>query len=100
MQNYLFILFFHSVVPTLPPTTTPDPSKTTTPGPTTIATTTTTTTTTHAPGTGFCNGKPDGLYAHEEDRNKFYMCAGGTTHIQACGGGTVFDIGCKCCAWP
>ncbi|TNN88241.1 Chitotriosidase-1 [Liparis tanakae] len=31
----------------------------------------TTTITTHAPGTGFCNGKPDGLYAHPDDRESY-----------------------------
>jgi len=82
-------------LPPLPPTqppTTPDPSMTTTPP--------TTTTTTHAPGSGFCNGKPDGIYAHESDRSKFYVCAGGVTFVRACGNGTVFDDACKCCVWP
>ncbi|XP_042590123.1 acidic mammalian chitinase-like [Cyprinus carpio] len=82
------------VVPPRPSTTTPKPGQTTTP------TTTTTTTTTHAPGPGFCNGKPDGLYPHPEDPNKYYNCAGGHTYIDNCGPGTVFDDSCKCCVWP
>ncbi|XP_029008021.1 acidic mammalian chitinase-like [Betta splendens] len=81
-------------MPTLPPTTTPDPNFTT------KSTTTTTTTTTHAPGPGFCNGKPDGLYANPDDKATFYMCAGGITHLRYCGAGSVFNDKCKCCAWP
>ncbi|KAJ0023443.1 hypothetical protein NQD34_003342 [Periophthalmus magnuspinnatus] len=81
-------------LPPLPPTTTRDPSATT------LTTTTTTTTTTHAPGPGFCNGKPDGLYPNPDDKNAFYMCAGGITHHRNCGAGTVFDDACKCCIWP
>ncbi|XP_069007104.1 chitotriosidase-1-like [Embiotoca jacksoni] len=84
-------------LPPLPPTTTPRPGNSTT-SPTT--TTTTTTTTTHAPGSGFCNGKPDGLYPHPEDKSSFYMCAGGITHVRKCGTGSVYNDGCKCCAWP
>uniref|UniRef100_A0A8C2BF65 chitinase n=1 Tax=Cyprinus carpio TaxID=7962 RepID=A0A8C2BF65_CYPCA len=81
-------------LPPRPSTTTPKPGQTTTP------TTTTTTTTTHAPGPGFCNGKPDGLYPHPEDPNKYYNCAGGHTFLEHCATGTVFDDTCKCCAWP
>uniref|UniRef100_A0A8C1J9S6 Acidic mammalian chitinase n=1 Tax=Cyprinus carpio TaxID=7962 RepID=A0A8C1J9S6_CYPCA len=81
-------------IPPRPSTTTPKPGQTTTP------TTTTTTTTTHAPGPGFCNGKPDGLYPHPEDPNKYYNCAGGHTFLEHCATGTVFDDTCKCCAWP
>ncbi|KAK9528402.1 hypothetical protein VZT92_012564 [Zoarces viviparus] len=91
-------------LPPLPPTTTPKPgASTTTPKPgasTTSRPTTTATTTTHAPGPGFCNGKPDGLYPHPDDRNLFYMCAGGITHVNKCGSGSVYDDGCKCCIWP
>ncbi|XP_056293636.1 acidic mammalian chitinase-like [Pseudoliparis swirei] len=88
------------VLPPLPPTTaptTPVPGASTTSRPTT---TSTTTITTHAPGSGFCNGKPDGLYAHPDDRQSFYMCAGGITHVNKCGTGSVFDQSCMCCAWP
>ncbi|XP_062312131.1 chitinase, acidic.2 [Osmerus eperlanus] len=81
-------------LPPLPPTTTPKP------GASTTRPTTTSTTTTHAPGSGFCNGKPDGLYAHPDDASSFYMCAGGITHIRPCGTGSVFDDSCKCCVWP
>ncbi|XP_051529370.1 acidic mammalian chitinase-like [Myxocyprinus asiaticus] len=82
------------IVPTLPPATT------TRPGEPTTSTTTTTTTTTHAPGPGFCNGKPDGLYPHPEDPVKFYNCAGGNSYLSSCSAGTVFDDRCKCCSWP
>uniref|UniRef100_A0A671V6R8 Chitotriosidase-1 n=1 Tax=Sparus aurata TaxID=8175 RepID=A0A671V6R8_SPAAU len=81
-------------LPPLPPTTTPRPGASTTTPPTT------TTTTTHAPGPGFCNGKPDGLYANPDDKTSFYMCAGGITHVRYCGTGSVFDESCKCCVWP
>ncbi|KAM9759181.1 acidic mammalian chitinase-like [Menidia menidia] len=84
-------------LPPLPPTTTPKPGASTT-SPATAPTTTTTTT--HAPGSGFCNGKPDGLYPNPDDRTSFYMCAGGITHIRHCGTGSVFDDSCKCCVWP
>ncbi|KTG32537.1 hypothetical protein cypCar_00033189 [Cyprinus carpio] len=90
----MLIKMLFPVVPPRPSTTTPKPGQTTTP------TTTTTTTTTHAPGPGFCNGKPDGLYPHPEDPNKYYNCAGGHTYIDNCGPGTVFDDSCKCCVWP
>uniref|UniRef100_A0A8C2D320 chitinase n=1 Tax=Cyprinus carpio TaxID=7962 RepID=A0A8C2D320_CYPCA len=81
-------------LPPRPSTTTPKPGQTTTP-----TTTTTTTTTTHAPGPVFCNGKPDGLYPHPEDPNKYYNCAGGHTFLENCGKGTVFDDSCKCCSF-
>ncbi|XP_005951822.1 acidic mammalian chitinase [Haplochromis burtoni] len=84
-------------LPTLPPTTTPKPGVSTT---TPTTTTTTTTTTTHAPGPGFCNGKPDGLYPNPDDQSSFYNCAGGVTHVSQCGSGSVFHDSCKCCGWP
>ncbi|TRY98308.1 hypothetical protein DNTS_022310 [Danionella cerebrum] len=84
-------------LPPLPPTTTSNPGESSTK---TTTATTTTTTTTHAPGPGFCNGKPDGLYAHPEDPNKYYSCAGGTTYTESCAPGTEFDDSCKCCGWP
>ncbi|XP_075318416.1 acidic mammalian chitinase-like [Odontesthes bonariensis] len=82
-------------LPPLPPTTTPKPGASTT-----SPATTTPTTTTHAPGSGFCNGKPDGLYANPDDETSFYNCSGGITHISHCGAGSVFDESCKCCSWP
>lgn len=82
-------------LPPLPPTTPPQPGQSI---PTT--TTTTTTTTTNAPGTGFCNGKPDGLYVYPSDPTKYYQCAGGETYVEECGAGTEFDDSCKCCTWP
>ncbi|XP_068598928.1 acidic mammalian chitinase-like [Brachionichthys hirsutus] len=89
--------------PTPSPTNTPEPGVTTlkppTP-PTPDALTTTTTTTTHVPGSGFCNGKPDGIYVNPDDKTSFYTCAGGETFLRYCASGTVFDDGCKCCVWP
>ncbi|XP_070965110.1 acidic mammalian chitinase-like [Oncorhynchus clarkii lewisi] len=81
------------VLPPLPPTTTPKPGSVTTTRPTT-------TVTTHAPGTGFCNGKPDGIYANPDDITTFYMCAHGLTHLNTCGNGSVFDPSSKICVWP
>ncbi|KAM9364888.1 acidic mammalian chitinase-like [Pholidichthys leucotaenia] len=81
-------------LPPLPSTTTPKP------GDTTTSRATPTTTTTHAPVPGFCNGKPDGLYANPDDKTSFYMCAGGITYLRPCGTGSVFDDSCKCCVWP
>uniref|UniRef100_A0A3P9IQ92 chitinase n=1 Tax=Oryzias latipes TaxID=8090 RepID=A0A3P9IQ92_ORYLA len=84
-------------LPPLPSTTTPKPGASTT---TPTTTSTTTTTTTHAPGSGFCNGKPDGLYPNPDDRATFYMCSGGITHLTQCGAGSVYNDSCKCCSWP
>uniref|UniRef100_A0A8C9QZ19 chitinase n=1 Tax=Scleropages formosus TaxID=113540 RepID=A0A8C9QZ19_SCLFO len=89
--NYPLIEF-----PSMPPPTTPKPGVTNTK----TTTTTTTTTTTHEPGTGFCAGKPDGIYPHEENPMYFYDCAGGKTYLRNCGPGTVFSDSCKCCSWP
>ncbi|XP_030634604.1 acidic mammalian chitinase-like [Chanos chanos] len=83
-------------LPPLPSTTTHKPGITTTQRPTTA----TTTTTTHAPGTGFCAGKPDGIYVNPDDKTKYYDCAGGRTYDRHCGTGTVFNDSCKCCSWP
>uniref|UniRef100_A0A8C5DAS6 chitinase n=1 Tax=Gouania willdenowi TaxID=441366 RepID=A0A8C5DAS6_GOUWI len=80
--------------PEMPSTTTPKPGVTTTPKPTI------TSTTTPVPGSGFCNGKPDGIYSNPEDITSFYMCAGGITHLRYCGSGSVFNDNCKCCVWP
>jgi len=87
--------------PPRPPTTRP-PRPTTRPPkpPTTRPPATTSSVTTGVPGSRFCKGKPDGLYAHESDRALFYMCAGGRTYLRSCGLGSVFDDGCKCCVWP
>uniref|UniRef100_H3BY45 chitinase n=1 Tax=Tetraodon nigroviridis TaxID=99883 RepID=H3BY45_TETNG len=76
---------FDQELPPLPPTTTPKPGD----GPTT-----------RAPGSDFCSGKADGMYANPADRNSFYVCAGGITYVRFCGAGTVFDDSCKCCVWP
>uniref|UniRef100_A0A4W3H3H1 chitinase n=1 Tax=Callorhinchus milii TaxID=7868 RepID=A0A4W3H3H1_CALMI len=48
----------------------------------------------------FCDGKPDGVYAHPDASNKFYECAGGKTFEKTCPNGLVFDESCKCCNWP
>ncbi|KAM7402780.1 hypothetical protein PAMP_017991 [Pampus punctatissimus] len=65
--NHPLISHLHKLLnielPPLPSTTTPKPGATTISPPTT-----TTTTTTHAPGSGFCNGKPDGLFDTEKCR--------------------------------
>lgn len=92
-QMSLFCLSFDPELPPLPPTTTPKPGAVTTRP-------TTTTTTTPVPGSGFCSGKPDGMYPNPENKNSFYMCVGGITHIRFCGAGTVYDDACKCCTWP
>ncbi|KAJ8257785.1 hypothetical protein GJAV_G00189660 [Gymnothorax javanicus] len=92
-------------LPTLPPTTTtttrtlPPGVTTTTKAPTTT-TTKSTTTTTAPPGSGFCSGKPDGLYPNQNDARAFYHCAHGITWVQHCAAGTVFSDSCKCCTWP
>lgn len=95
LLNVFVQLYFNLELPPLPPTTTPKPGASTTTRPTT-----TTTTTTPIPGSGFCNGKPDGLYANPDNKNSFYMCSGGITYVRFCGTGSVFDDSCKCCAWP
>ncbi|XP_023654002.1 acidic mammalian chitinase-like [Paramormyrops kingsleyae] len=99
--NYPLMNHLHKLLdielPPLPPTTTLKPGMTTI---RTTTSTTTTTTTTHEPGTGFCAGKPDGLYPNEEEANCFYDCAGGRTYYRNCGPGTVFSDSCKCCTWP
>ncbi|XP_071386289.1 acidic mammalian chitinase-like, partial [Centroberyx affinis] len=109
-------------MPPLPPTTTSKPGVTSTAPATTItskpvittaapATTTTskpgvttaapsTKTTIPVPGRGFCKDKADGMYPHPDDRNSFYVCAGGRTFVRKCGVGTVFEDSCKCCVWP
>ncbi|KAG7472631.1 hypothetical protein MATL_G00110840 [Megalops atlanticus] len=85
-------------LPPLPPKPTLPPGVTTT-RPTTT-TTTTTTTSTAPPGSGFCAGKPDGLYPNQEDSGSFYQCAHGRTWVQKCHPGTVYSDSCKCCTWP
>ncbi|XP_066559337.1 acidic mammalian chitinase [Amia ocellicauda] len=82
-------------LPPLPSTTTLPPGVTTT-----TRSTTTKTTTTPKPGSGFCAGKPDGLYPNTDDRNSFYNCAHGSTYPQKCHTGLVFNTQCKCCDWP
>ncbi|XP_022600874.1 chitinase-3-like protein 1 isoform X2 [Seriola dumerili] len=95
--------------PPLPATTTKKPSVTTTkpvatktpkPVVTTAAPASTTTTTIPIPGRGFCKDKPDGTYAHPDDKTSFYVCAGGRTYLRKCGNGTIFEESCKCCVWP
>lgn len=92
--NIFILLFFDPELPPLPPTITPKPGDGTTTRPTT------TTTTTSVPGSDFCSGKADGLYANPADKTSFYVCAGGITYLRFCGAGTVFDDSCKCCVWP
>uniref|UniRef100_A0A672Y9D7 chitinase n=1 Tax=Sphaeramia orbicularis TaxID=375764 RepID=A0A672Y9D7_9TELE len=66
------------------------PKPTTTPAPTT----------TRDPVTGFCHGRPDGLYANEADRTTFFQCFQGNTVLHRCQPGLVFWDSCKCCNWP
>ncbi|KAM4570582.1 acidic mammalian chitinase-like [Fundulus diaphanus] len=56
--------------------------------------------TTAASGKRFCGGKSDGIYKNDKDRNTFYQCANGSTFLQRCPIGLVFDERCKCCNWP
>uniref|UniRef100_A0A8D0CJK2 chitinase n=1 Tax=Scleropages formosus TaxID=113540 RepID=A0A8D0CJK2_SCLFO len=51
------------------------------------------------PPSGFCAGKPDGLYATEEDPTSFYQCFLGHTHLQKCATDLVFSEECQCCDW-
>ncbi|XP_041084746.1 acidic mammalian chitinase-like [Polyodon spathula] len=67
------------------------PSPTTTLRPSQSSTTT---------SSGFCAGKPDGLYANNMDPNSFYNCYQGVTYLQRCPTGLVFKNKCKCCDWP
>uniref|UniRef100_A0A8C9RUT8 chitinase n=1 Tax=Scleropages formosus TaxID=113540 RepID=A0A8C9RUT8_SCLFO len=104
--NYPLISHLHARLNTgLPPvlptegvrTTSTAPSSTTT---TTRSTSTSTATTTAvAPESGFCAGKPDGLYATEEDPTSFYQCFLGHTHLQKCATDLVFSEECQCCDW-
>uniref|UniRef100_A0A4W3GN55 Acidic mammalian chitinase n=1 Tax=Callorhinchus milii TaxID=7868 RepID=A0A4W3GN55_CALMI len=82
-------LWFHLTIHCTPgPNPSPGPTTTTTPGG-------------GGPGDGsFCDGKPDGVYAHPDASNKFYECAGGKTFEKTCPNGLVFDESCKCCNWP
>uniref|UniRef100_A0A3P8TS10 chitinase n=1 Tax=Amphiprion percula TaxID=161767 RepID=A0A3P8TS10_AMPPE len=65
-----------------------------------VTTTTTRTTTTAVSGSGFCAGKPDGLYANDKDPRTYYHCSHGHTYIKTCPHTLVFDDRCKCCVWP
>ncbi|XP_071778732.1 acidic mammalian chitinase-like isoform X1 [Centroberyx gerrardi] len=94
-------------MPPLPPTTTSKPGVTSTAPATTITSkpvitsaAPSTKTTIPVPGRGFCKDKADGMYPHPDDRNSFYVCAGGRTFVRKCGVGTVFEDSCKCCVWP
>uniref|UniRef100_I3KJP1 chitinase n=1 Tax=Oreochromis niloticus TaxID=8128 RepID=I3KJP1_ORENI len=56
--------------------------------------------TTHPPpvsGSGFCAGKPDGLYVNDEDPHTFYQCVHGHAYIQPCPNNLVYSDACKCC---
>ncbi|XP_035243184.1 acidic mammalian chitinase-like [Anguilla anguilla] len=75
-----------------PPTEKPDPPTENPPTPPPPPTVT--------PDSGFCAGKPDGIYANPKDPTQFYECAGGKSFLKRCGDGTVFDDSCKCCSWP
>ncbi|XP_051805850.1 acidic mammalian chitinase-like isoform X1 [Acanthochromis polyacanthus] len=65
----------------------------------TATTPTTRTTTTAVSGSGFCAGKPNGLYANDKDPRSYYHCSNGITYIKTCSNSLVFDDKCKCCNW-
>uniref|UniRef100_A0A3Q1G6H0 chitinase n=1 Tax=Acanthochromis polyacanthus TaxID=80966 RepID=A0A3Q1G6H0_9TELE len=65
----------------------------------TATTTTTRTTTTAVSGSGFCAGKPNGLYANDKDPRSYYHCSNGITYIKTCSNSLVYDDKCKCCNW-
>uniref|UniRef100_A0AAZ1Y3Y9 chitinase n=1 Tax=Oreochromis aureus TaxID=47969 RepID=A0AAZ1Y3Y9_OREAU len=48
-------------------------------------------------GSGFCAGKPDGLYVNDEDPHTFYQCVHGHAYIQPCPNNLVYSDACKCC---
>ncbi|XP_070757967.1 acidic mammalian chitinase-like isoform X3 [Enoplosus armatus] len=50
-------------------------------------------------GSGFCAGKSDGIFPDPTNKNQFYECSQGSTYIQHCAAGLVFDNSCKCCNW-
>lgn len=50
-------------------------------------------------GSGFCAGKANGLYPDPTNKNAFYDCDQGSTYVQHCATGLVFDNSCKCCNW-
>jgi len=92
-------------LPPRPPTTTSKPGvttthKPTTPSPVTTKPAVTSRPTIPVPGTEFCTGKADGIYANPEDKKTYYMCAADRTYLRPCGVGTVFEDSCKCCMWP
>ncbi|NWI51757.1 CHIA chitinase, partial [Calyptomena viridis] len=51
-------------------------------------------------GSGFCAGKPNGLYPDPENKRNFYNCVDGRTILQSCPDSLVFDPACSCCNWP
>ncbi|XP_076717774.1 acidic mammalian chitinase-like [Callospermophilus lateralis] len=51
-------------------------------------------------GSGFCAGKPNGLYPVANNRNAFWSCKNGITYQGNCLQGLVFDTSCLCCNWP
>uniref|UniRef100_A0A3B5ATH5 Acidic mammalian chitinase n=1 Tax=Stegastes partitus TaxID=144197 RepID=A0A3B5ATH5_9TELE len=61
--------------------------------------TTTRTTTTAASGSGFCKGKPDGLYIYDKDPHSYYHCSNGNTYIKTCPSNLVYNDRCKCCVY-
>ncbi|KAM9860334.1 acidic mammalian chitinase-like [Aulostomus maculatus] len=50
-------------------------------------------------GSGFCAGKANGVYPDPTNKNHFYECNQGSTYVQHCAAGLVFDDSCKCCNW-
>lgn len=52
------------------------------------------------PGSDFCKGGLEGIFANPNDPMTFIHCANRRTFIQKCPAETVFDPECTCCNWP
>jgi len=86
------------VLPSIPPTTT---TTTTTPEPGVSVTTQKPVATSDSTGgEGFCNGKPDGMYADPTNCYRFVQCSGGTPYLRSCAPGTKYDPERKICDYP
>ena len=49
------------------------------------------------PRTGFCGGRPNGLYSNVNDNNSYYNCWNEVTYLQKCHAYLVFKASCNCC---
>uniref|UniRef100_A0A8C5LT07 chitinase n=1 Tax=Leptobrachium leishanense TaxID=445787 RepID=A0A8C5LT07_9ANUR len=50
-------------------------------------------------GSGFCDGKANGIYANPTVKSGFFNCLNGKTYQQSCQTGLIFDTSCNCCNW-